>query len=81
MTGVQTCALPIWMKGGGSAREIGELDLEMVAAGGDALPAFEASNSGAPASADVTHIDLAREMSQVVDESEIDELFVELIEE
>ena len=70
-----------WMKGGGSAREIGELDLEMVAAGGDALPAFEASNSGAPASADVTHIDLAREMSQVGDESEIDELFVELIEE
>lgn len=65
-----------------AAREMGDLDMEMAAAVGDeGLPAFAANNSVAPAGADTTHIDFVREMPQVVDEGEIDDLFVELIEE
>ena len=73
--------------GGLPVREIGDLDVEMACAVGDAvldgeaLPVFAARNSIAPAGADTTNIDFTREMPQAVDEGEIEELFVELMEE
>jgi type II secretory pathway predicted ATPase ExeA len=70
-----------------SGRDIGELDLEMGAALGEEdlcpepLPVFAASNSTVPAGADTTHLDFPMEELQAGEEAELEDLFVELIEE
>jgi type II secretory pathway predicted ATPase ExeA len=83
---VDLTALTVDSEAEAEAGAMRDLDADMDAALADAglasgeLPAFAASNSRAPASADVTRIALDSEMPRG-DEDEIEDLFVELIEE